>query len=189
MKKPCKKIEYMTSDYLNKRDRKSSFLALYVRNQKSLYNFILSLCPNYIQADDILQETAIVLWDKFGELKDPNNFLAWAIQIARYKILNHRRKKTAGLWLSEEVLELINSETRNVLDTSSKRTEALQECLLKLSIDERKLIALRYEQGVSFAEISKQVNRSINGLYNTSARIHEKLRLCISSVLKQWELS
>lgn len=179
----------MTADHSRKDDKRGGFLALYVRNQKSLYNFILSLCPNYIQADDILQETAIVLWDKFEELKDPNNFLAWAIQIARYKILNHRRKRTAGLWLSEEVLERINNESQKCIKNGFKRTEALQECLLKLSIDERKLIALRYEQGVSFAEISKKVNRSINGLYNTSAKIHAKLRLCISQVLKQWELS
>jgi RNA polymerase sigma-70 factor (ECF subfamily) len=179
----------MTAERPYKEDTKSSFLALYVRHQKSLYNFILSLCPNYIQADDILQETAIVMWDKFGELENPDNFLAWAVQIARYKILNHRKKKTAGLWLNEDVLERINSETQKSLKNSSRRTEALQECLLKLSIDERKLIALRYEQGKSFAEIAKKVNRSINGLYNTSAKIHVKLRLCISHVLKQWEPS
>lgn len=179
----------MTANYPQKEDKKSCFISLYVRNQKSLYNFILSLCPNYIQADDILQETAIVMWDKFSELKDPNNFSAWAIQIARYKIINHRRKKTTGLWLSEEVLDRINSQTQQCIKNGSKRTEALQECLLKLSMDERKLIALRYEQGISFTEIAKTVNRSINGLYNTSAKIHEKLRLCISKVLTQWELS
>jgi RNA polymerase sigma-70 factor, ECF subfamily len=178
----------MTADCPQKDDKRGHFLALYVRNQKSIYNFILSLCPNYIQADDILQETAIVMWDKFEELKDHNSFLAWAIQIARYKILNYRRKKTAGLWLSEEVLDRINSETQKCIQNGSKRVEALQECLMKLSIDERKLVALRYEQGVPFADIAKKVNRSINGLYNTSAKIHEKLRLCISQVLKQWEL-
>lgn len=179
----------MIRNWPQKDDKRDCFLALYMRNQKFLYNFILSLCPNYSQADDILQETAIVMWDKFGELKDHNKFLVWAIRIARFKILNHRRKKTAGLWLSEEVLEHISSETQRCIENSSKRAEALQECLLKLSIDERKLIALRYEQGVSFAEIAKKINRSINGLYNTSAKIHSKLRLCVSRALKQWELT
>lgn len=178
----------MTIENLQKKDPKRPFLALYMKNQKVLYSFILSLCPNYIQADDILQETVLVMWDRFEELKDRDSFLAWGIQIARYKILNHRRKKTAGLWLSDEVLDRVNSESQKCLKEGSKRSEALQECLLKLSINERKLIALRYEQGASFAEISQKVNRSINGLYNTSAKIHNKLRLCVSKVLRQWEL-
>jgi len=179
----------MTSNHSKQEDKKSSFLALYVKHQKALYNFILCLCPNYVQADDILQETAIVMWDKFDDLKDPESFLAWAVQIARFKIINHRRKKTAGLWLSEEVLDRINSETQKCVLNPSRQTEALQECLLKLSINERKLIALRYEQGQSFVEIARKINRSVNGLYNTSAKIHLKLRLCISHVLKQWEFS
>ena len=126
------------------------------------------------------------MWEKFDELEENDMFLPWSFQIARYKIMNHRRKKTAGLWLSEEVLERIQTETRNFNKDASMREEALQECLLKLPLNEQKLIALRYEQNTSFASMAKMMNRSINGLYNASAKIHHKLRLCIMRTMKQW---
>lgn len=176
----------MNGDTGNNKDTKGAFLTLFMRHQKQLYNFILSLCPNYSQADDILQETATVMWEKFEELKDDEMFLPWSFQIARYKIMNHRRKKTAGLWLNEDVLERVQTAMSNCSKESSMRKEALQECLLKLPVNERRLIALRYEQNTSFASISEIMNRSVNGLYNVSAKIHQKLRICIMRTLKQW---
>jgi len=163
------------------------FLTLFMRYQQQIHYFILSLCPNHSQADDILQETALVMWEKFDEMEDQKGFLGWAFKIARFKVLNHRRKKTAVLWLSDEVLERICTETEACVRESSGRQQALEQCVKKLSEKERHILSLRYEQNISFPEISKKINRSINGLYNASARIHQKLRECINRTLQARE--
>ena len=168
------------------KDNRDVFFSLFMRYQRDLYNVILAMCPNYTQADDILQETATLMWQKFEELKDHEAFFAWGVQIARFKLSNHRRKKTAGLWLNEEVLNRIIDETEKCIEDSSGRIAALQNCLLKLPENERRLIALRYEEGKSFSEISKLCNHTIGSLYNISAKIHQKLFMCISLTLKKW---
>ncbi len=170
-----------------KSEERRLFLCLFMRYQQQIHYFILSLCPNHSQADDILQETALVMWEKFDELEDQRGFLAWAFKIARFKVLNHRRKKTAGLWLSDEVLDRIYTETEACVRDSSARAQALEKCVTKLDKKEREILSLRYEQNISFPEISNILDRSVNGLYNASARIHQKLRECINRTLRARE--
>ena len=56
------------------------------RYQQRVYLFILSLLPNPADAEEVLQETNLVLWRKFEEFEPGTNFKAWAFQTAYYKI-------------------------------------------------------------------------------------------------------
>ena len=46
-------------------DKNRLFLRLFLQNQRRLYAYILTLLPNRADADDVLQETSLVMWDKF----------------------------------------------------------------------------------------------------------------------------
>ena len=58
-------------------DRGAEFLRLFLQHQRRVYALILALLPNGPDADDILQETSAVLWQKFGEFERPV-LIAWA---------------------------------------------------------------------------------------------------------------
>ncbi len=165
-----------------------AFLSLFVKNQKRIYQYILALCPNYQDADDIFQETVGLMWEKFNEYEEGTNFTAWAAQIARFKVLNRRRKKGA-MWLSEEAMDSIQALTDTYSDNYELRLEALQKCLLKLPEKERALIALRYEHNKRCTSIAQITNRSVNGIYNTMARVHRSLRQCVQRALKNYGLA
>ena len=50
--------------------------------QKSLYAFILSMIPNKSEAEDILQETNLILCQKALEYDPSKHFQGWAFKIS-----------------------------------------------------------------------------------------------------------
>ena len=60
--------------------------------QRSLYAYILSLLPNRSDAEDILQETNLILCKKAKDYDPDGHFQGWAFRIARFQIMAHMTK-------------------------------------------------------------------------------------------------
>ena len=60
---------------------------LFVKHQLALRAFILSLEPNFTDAEDLLQEVFLVITRKANEFEEGTNFFAWGCTIARYKLI------------------------------------------------------------------------------------------------------
>src|SRR5580698_266775 len=56
---------------------------LFVKHQLGLRAFILSLEPNFTDAEDLLQEVFLVITRKANDFREGTNFFAWACTIAR----------------------------------------------------------------------------------------------------------
>ena len=48
------------------------FLRLFLQNERRLYAYVLALLPNRADADDVLQEASLVMWDKFDAERPPS---------------------------------------------------------------------------------------------------------------------
>ena len=71
-----------------------------------LYAFIFRLVPSMADADDILQETNLVLWSKQAEFTPGTDFRAWAFRIARFQVMAHRRRQSLDrLIFGDELVE------------------------------------------------------------------------------------
>src|SRR3954467_5741619 len=68
------------------------FMRLFLAHQRRFYGLILSLVPNVTDADDLLQETAALMWQKFAEFRPGTDFAAWGLRFARNLVSNHRKK-------------------------------------------------------------------------------------------------
>src|SRR5205085_4163762 len=53
-------------------------ICLFLRHERRLYAYILTLLPHRADADDALQEASLAMWDKFDAAAPPDDFLAWA---------------------------------------------------------------------------------------------------------------
>ena len=60
--------------------------------ERMVYGYILSLVPNWADADEILQETNIRLWEEFEKFQPGTNFAAWAIRVAHFQVLTWRKR-------------------------------------------------------------------------------------------------
>jgi DNA-directed RNA polymerase specialized sigma24 family protein len=68
------------------------FVQLFTHYQRRLFLYILSQLPNPIEAEEVQQETNVVIWSKFAQFREGTNFLAWVSQIA-----NQRRVSANGV--------------------------------------------------------------------------------------------
>src|SRR3954453_21349697 len=87
-------------------DKNKLFLRMFLQNERRLYAYILTLLPHRADADDALQETSLVMWDKFDEAAPPDDFAAWGCRIAYFKVLDFYKKAgRARVRFSQAMLE------------------------------------------------------------------------------------
>jgi RNA polymerase sigma-70 factor (ECF subfamily) len=143
----------------------------------------LSLWPDRARAADILQKTSATLWQKRAEFVPGSSFLAWARRIARYHVLNERRKLGRDVVVFDETLfqELLaRHATRDELvGVPEFQLHALRACLQELGEPQRKLIEARYAVGGSVQRLAEETGKSVGAISQTLYRLREILRNCI----------
>lgn len=160
------------------------FVQLFTRAQRPLYLFILAQVGNVLAAEEILQETNLVIWSKMDQFQPNTNFLGWSRQIATYEILKHRqRHQRDKLKFSEEFLSAVAAEVIQRSGEQERRREALQLCLEKLPRRDRELIQQRYQPGSSGKKVARHFGRPVNSVYQSLGRIRRNLLECIQRQL------
>ncbi|HIJ71535.1 MAG TPA: sigma-70 family RNA polymerase sigma factor [Planctomycetes bacterium] len=162
------------------------FLKLLTPNQYRLYGYILSMVSKSHDADDLMQKTIMVMWEKFGEYKPGTNFVAWGISIARHLIMNYRMKqKRSQLYLADEAIEAIEAESVRYMQELEHRISILQDCIKKLSEKDHRLIRLRYYQNESVKAIAQHLGKTIKAIYKSISRIQYILLRCVRRTLAE----
>ncbi len=160
------------------------YVQLLSANQHRIYAYILSMLHNSSDADDIMQETAVVMLDKFSEFKVGTDFVAWGIAIAHYRILKFRNnQKGKCAQLSDEAIGAIDADAIKVLRETDYRMDALRHCIGKLPEKELQLIQLRYDKELSVKVIARKYGKNIRAIYRAISRSHELLLHCIQNKL------
>lgn len=162
------------------------FIAEFARCQRQLHAFICSVVWNLAEADDVLQETNLTLWQKADQYDDSRDFLAWAMRFAQLQALAWlKRRNRLPLLIEPGLLELLASEAlAESLEGESQRV-ALSSCIEKLSPDHRALIASRYEPDASVNAMASARHTSPKALSEMLRRIRRSLLDCIMKTLSE----
>ena len=139
-------------------------MSLMTRHQRQIFAYIYTLVPRRHDAEDLLQETSVVICEKFHEFRPGSDFVAWACQIAWWRI-RYSRQKFAR---SKVVFA---------------RHEALNSCLQKLPMRDREFVLTRYEPEGGVEEAARRTGRSIEAAYKALTRIRKLLFDCVSHQL------
>jgi RNA polymerase sigma-70 factor (ECF subfamily) len=169
-------------------DANKLFLGLFLQNQRRLYAYILTLLPNQADADDVLQETSMVMWDKFDPGQPQAGFLTWARQIAYHKVLDfYKRTHREEARLSRVFLERVaeSAAGRSEALRLDDRREALAGCVEKLPPRDRDLLARRFSAGATTRSTSEQLGRSVEAVYKALAKVRQDLLDCVRRALAQ----
>ncbi len=162
------------------------FLPLLTQNQRRIFAYIYTLVPHRADAEDLLQETCITLWEKFEEFEPGTDFAAWACRVAYWKVLNARRKYARSPIIHDDsLLAEISDLALSAQGRLDRRHEALTECLGKLSERDRRLVLSRYQPDIRIHQIAEQLGRSVQATYKAISRIRLLLLNCVSSRLKE----
>jgi RNA polymerase sigma-70 factor (ECF subfamily) len=167
----------------------ADFVSLWSRHSKEIYAYIYSLVFNAADADDVFQETSIVLLEKFAEFEQGTNFVGWACKVARCKVLQAASNRKLPELLDTQILDAFESAAPKMATELDARIAALSNCLEKLTDRDRKLIRMRFEQDRSVESVAKSVGRSSSLVYKSLSRVYATLLECIRRQLAEGERS
>jgi len=166
-------------------DQSTEFLQLLASHDRALSLYVYGLVPHQADADDILQQTKMVMWRAFSQFEMGTNFIAWARRIAFHQILSYRRKrKRDHLPLSDEMLDQVGEQIAEITDQEYQRKQALQSCLNHLKADHRKMMLMRYEDEMEVDEIARKIHTTPGAVYRALSRLRLSLLDCIRNRLK-----
>ncbi|MCA9234820.1 MAG: sigma-70 family RNA polymerase sigma factor [Planctomycetales bacterium] len=169
--------------------RQDEFLRLFSQHSRRVFEFISTLVFNSSDADEVFQNTCVVLWRKFANYDSEGSFYAWACKIAYLEVLHLRRSSKRLQVLSEEVLTLLADDLLSRSAQIPGRQGALQECLEKLEGDDRELVQQRYYLQRRPKEIAARHAASVHSIYRSLARVHTTLRECVGRVMARENVS
>ena len=168
----------------NSADSNKQLMLLFVRHQRQILSYIYSLVPNRHDAEDLLQETSLVICEKFAEYQPNTNFLAWACQIAFWRVRAARQKYARSkLIFDDDVLQSVGRTAIELSGELSSRHLALERCLKKLDARARDLVMARYEPGGSVDSAAKRTRRTVEAAYKALSRIRKSLLECVTKQL------
>jgi RNA polymerase sigma-70 factor, ECF subfamily len=162
-------------------DRESRLVALLTEHQLPLLLYVRSLMPADPAARDVTQQANATIWQKRDEFELGTNFKAWAFSIARYEVLNHRKRQArdARMVFSDELEHTLAVELAETPTDVLDRHEALQLCLRKLADRDRALLLHRYSDAGPLDDFARKHGRSVGGLKVTLHRLRNTLSECI----------
>src|SRR5437763_15439197 len=79
-------------DTHNEAESRKRLMALITQHQRRIFSYIYALVPDRYDAEDLLQETNVVICEKFDDFEPGTDFVAWACQIAYWRIRYSRQK-------------------------------------------------------------------------------------------------
>ncbi len=167
-------------------ERQHRFLRLYTAHEPALRAHVRRLVPARADADDVMQEISVVLWEKFDQFREDGNFRAWAFGVARYEVLAWLRDKGRDrLVLNEEVVVKLAAETSADEPLLEQQREALEQCMKKMPRDQRALLMQAYQPDTRIQEVAQGSGRSVAGFYQWLHRMRQSLLACVRRVMNQ----
>lgn len=162
------------------------FVRQMVAHQLQLYSYIVAAVPHTSDADDVMQETCIALWEMFDQYQPDTDFGAWARSVARYRVLKFREHRRRGPLLADDnVLEQVSLEVFSRHDALEAQRKVLDGCVGKLSMRDRELLTHMYDpRHGTLRQVAEALGRPANSVYKAAGRIHKALSLCAERKLR-----
>jgi RNA polymerase sigma-70 factor (ECF subfamily) len=156
------------------------FLSLFLRSEREIFRYVAALVPNVADAEDIVQQTALVLWEKF-EAYDPGlPFTPWACRFALNKTRQwlERRQRWQTL-LKDGLAEELAQRREELQPELDLRLGHLDRCLHKLPSEQLSLVEGYYYRRENVESLAANGGRTVAATYKLLQRVRQALQACI----------
>ena len=165
--------------------RKAEFVKHLQQHRARLFAYVHSLVHDWNHADDLYQQTALVLWAKYDEYDPRRSFFSWACGVARLEFANFvRSRRRQPLYFGDELSLLLAQPQEEITDEELEhRRDAMSRCVAKLAERDRRLLAECYQDADGVRGAAQRRGRSPHSVYNSLRRIRRALYDCIARTL------
>ena len=147
---------------------RAAFIVFYDRYSPLLFSVAARVLGERKEAEDVLQEVMLVIWNKSGDY-DPQlgTLSSWAVAVTRNKALDRLRARTRRQRLIEEAAILAGDSdatsypSANEIVHGRERAELLRDALKELPADQRMAIELAFFTGLSQSDIAERLQQPL----------------------------
>jgi RNA polymerase sigma factor (sigma-70 family) len=145
-----------------------------------LFRFALRITGNKPEAEDVVQEVFLKIWDKREEMSTVLNQEAWCMTLTKnlaFDKIKSKHRKTNDI---EEAINLLDSKT-NVYQTveTSDTMAIIKQIMSQLPDNQRLVMHLRDIEDMTYEEIAVSLEMSMSqvkvNLHRARQRVREQL--------------
>jgi RNA polymerase sigma-70 factor (ECF subfamily) len=143
--------------------------------------FAFSLIPHWADAEEILQESNLIMWKKFEQFTLGTSFYSWACRIIHLTAKDFRKRRgRCKVHFSDEFLERVAAaQTDELEETLAERERMLGSCMQKLTEKHQQLLHLRHQEGKTSEQIAGILGSTAKAVRQALSRIHKALHDCV----------
>lgn len=154
---------------------KESYAHIINKYKNPLYGTILRMTKNPHDAQDLVQEAFIKVYERLDQYETTGSFSSWLYRV----VINHcmdqfRKKRLKKNEIDEEFIQ--DDRHPEVIFLKQEKSRQLERLIGLLPEDERMIILLRYGHELSYVEISEIVNCPLSTVRNKLHRAKKKMR-------------
>ena len=161
------------------------FLSLFLRSEREIFRYVAALVPNAADTEDIVQQTALTLWEKFDDYNPALPFTPWACRFALNKTRQWLdRRQRWQLLLDRGLVEELTQRREELLPALEARLRHLEGCLHKLPEEQRWLVEGYYYRSDTIEKLAEESSRTVAATYKMLQRLRLALQSCIENAAK-----
>lgn len=144
----------------------SSFNRLAVKYQEKIYWHARRMTGNHLDADEIVQEVLIVLYNKLKTFEFKSSLYTWIYTITNTRSINYLKKKSLRNFFSLDDITNKKFDQKDVIDNleSKQKVDKIEKALQKLPVKQREVFIMRNFDELSYEEISQITGKSVGAL-------------------------
>ena len=148
------------------KNREQAFKVLVNTYQQRLYWHIRKIVINHDDADDILQNVYLKVWNNVANFREDSSLFTWLFRIATNESLNHlqKQKRHSTSSINDTSNYLVENLETDVYFEGDTLEKKLQEALLQLPNKQRIVFNMKYFDEMKYEDISKILNTSVGAL-------------------------
>lgn len=151
---------------LNPQTQNQAFQELLLEYQKPLYNHIRNIVLNHDDADDVLQNTFVKVFQNLIKFKGESKLFSWMYRIATNEALTflNQKAKKSGLTSTELQNKAIDNLKADVYFDGNEIQIKLQKAIALLPEKQQLVFKMKYFEDLKYEEISEIVGTSVGAL-------------------------
>lgn len=166
-------------------EEQEQFTRLWTKAQPSVSGYVHAIIRDPDIVKDVVQETALILLRKFREWDSSREFLPWALGVAKFEILAHRRDSGRNrLVFDEALLDSVTAMWAQVSTEIGHEQAALHDCIEKLAPRAKETVRLRYFHDLEMQQIGEHLGTTAGAVRISLMRIRERLHECVERRLR-----
>jgi RNA polymerase sigma-70 factor (ECF subfamily) len=174
------------SPHIPSEEERERFTQLFSELAPDLNASIRVLVYDMNNVKEVLQNVAVILWEKYWNIADKTEFRKIAYTVLRYELLAYRRDKARErLVFDESVIALLVDQSSVEEQEISRERELLEKFMATMVAEDKELLFSAYQSQVKIKDIAKNRGKTPMTMYKRLQKIRAELFEFITEELKK----